>query len=130
MVMATLFPYNRTIGRREYAVRLVACIAVSAPVLVWRWHVVQAQQPTEALGFLAVLVIVLAVIQAQMIARLRDMHAPVVISALVFVPYLNAAAALALLLFPSGSLRPIAPAGIAADAASSARGASRRTFGP
>lgn len=96
-----LFPYTRAVGRGEYAVRLLVCLVVSVPVLVWRWQVVRAHHPTEALIFLAVLVVVLVVIQAQVIGRLRDADASILLSGLVFVPYLNAAFALALLLLPS-----------------------------
>ena len=92
-----LFPYTRSIGRGEYAVRLLACLIVSVPVLLWRWQVVQAGQAGQALLFLAVLVLVLVVIQAQMIGRLRNIEASILLSGLVFVPYLNAAFALALL---------------------------------
>lgn len=100
-MMAAIFPYNSRIGRGEYALRLLACLALSAPVLAWRGQVVRAQRADEALLFLAVLLIVLLVIHAQMVARLRDMRASVFLSGLVLVPYLNAAAALAFLLFPS-----------------------------
>lgn len=109
-MIGAVFPYARTIGRGEYAIRLLVCLVVSVPVLVWRWEVVRAQRPGEALVFLAVLVLVLVVIQAQVIGRLRDVDASILLSGLVFVPYLNAAFALALLLFPSRAARPtVAP---------------------
>ncbi|MEJ2668554.1 MAG: hypothetical protein P8Z81_15920 [Deinococcales bacterium] len=98
-----LFPYTRDVGRKEYALRLFLSVAISAPVLWWRWQVVRTHQPTEALIFVGVLIVVLVVIQAQLIGRLRDMGASILISGLVFVPYLNAALALALLFFPSRS---------------------------
>jgi len=99
-MVAALFPYTRAVGRKDYALRLFLCAVISAPVLWWRWQVVQAQQPTQALIFVGVLIVVLAVIQAQLVGRLRDMGASPVISGLVFVPYVNAALALALLFFP------------------------------
>jgi len=92
-----LFPYTRSIGRGEYAIRLVACLVVSVPVLLWRWQVVRAGQAGQALLFLAVLILVLVVIQAQVIGRLRNVDASILLSGLVFIPYLNAAFALALL---------------------------------
>ncbi len=96
-----LFPYTRSIGRGEYAVRLLACLIVSVPVLLWRWQVIRAGQAGQALLFLAVLVLVLVVIQAQMIGRLRNIEASILFSGLVFIPYLNAAVALALLVPPT-----------------------------
>lgn len=113
-----LFPYNRRVGQREYALRLFLCLVISAPVLWWRWQVVRAQQPTEALIFVGVLVVVLAAIQMQLIGRLRDMGASVAISWLTYVPYVNAALALALLFFP-GQAR----AGVGAERHSQAGGA-------
>lgn len=103
-----LFPYTRSIGRGEYAVRLLVCLVASVPVLLWRWQVVQAGQAGQALLFLAALILVLVVIQAQVIGRLRNIDASMLLSGLVFVPYLNAAFALALLVPPT---RTPAPAG-------------------
>jgi len=102
-----LFPYTRRVGRWEYAVRLLACLLVSVPILAWRWHVVRAHQANEALLFLAVLVLALVVIQAQLIARLRDIHASILLSGLVFVPYVNAALAFGLLFVPSRVPAPV-----------------------
>jgi len=96
-----LFPYTRRIPRGEYAVRILACLLVSVPLLWWRWHIVRARQPTEALIFIVLLLVALAIIHAQVMGRLRDMNAPLLISALVFVPYVNAVVALGLLPFPS-----------------------------
>ncbi|MEJ2287194.1 MAG: hypothetical protein P8Y02_00870 [Deinococcales bacterium] len=103
-MLQALFPYTRRIGRGEYALRLLACLVVSIPVLLWRWEVVRTRQPGEGLLFLAVLVLVLALIQAQVIGRLRDVDASILLSGLVFIPYVNAAFALALLLFPGRTL--------------------------
>jgi len=100
-MLDTLFPYTRQVGRKEYALRLFLCLVISVPVLWWRWQVVRTQQPNEALVFVGVLLVVLVVIQAQLVGRLRDMGASAVISGLAFVPYVNAALALALLFFPS-----------------------------
>lgn len=100
-MLDALFPYNREVGRKEYALRLLLCLVISAPVLWWRWQVVRAQQPNEALIFIGVLIVVLAVIQTQLVGRLRDMGASPMISFVVFIPYVNLVFALALLLFPS-----------------------------
>lgn len=99
-MLDALFPFTRAIGRKAYALRLLGCTVISAPVVWWRSEVVQTRQPTEALIFLLVLIVVLVIIQAQVIGRLRDMHASILISGLIYVPYVNAALALALLLFP------------------------------
>lgn len=96
-----LFPYARQVGRKEYALRFFLCLVISLPILWWRWQVVRTQHPTEALIFVGVLIVVLLVIQAQLVGRLRDMGASPVVSWLVFIPYVNAALAVALLFFPS-----------------------------
>lgn len=101
-----LFPYTRRIPRGEYAVRILACLLVSVPLLWWRWHIVRVRQPTEALVFIALLLLALAIIHAQVMGRLRDIDAPLLISALVFVPYVNAIVALGLLPFPSRAAAP------------------------
>lgn len=105
-MLDTLFPYTRRIGRGEYAVRVLICLVVSVPLLWWRWLIVRNHHPAEALLFIALLLIALTIIHAQVIGRLRDMNAPLLISALVFVPYVNAVVALGLLLFPSRSQQP------------------------
>lgn len=114
-MLESLFPYTRSVGRKEYALRLFVCLVISAPVLWWRWQVVAAQQATQALIFVAVLIVVLAVIQAQVVGRLRDMGASFLISALVLVPYVNAALALALLFFPGQARAGSKPSSQAAN---------------
>lgn len=105
-MIAALFPYARRLRRGEYAVRLLLGLLLSAPLLWWRWQVVRAGHPTEALLFLAALIVLLVIIQAQTIARLRDADASMLFSVLVYVPYLNLAFALALLLLPSRAALP------------------------
>lgn len=99
-MVAVLFPYTRSIGRGEYAIRLLVCLLISVPLLLWRWQVVHGGHVPETLAFLGVLLVALFVIQAQTIPRLRDADASMLLSFLVYVPYLNAAFALALLLLP------------------------------
>lgn len=113
-MLEILFPYTRRIGRGEYAVRVLACLALSAPLLWWRGVIVRVPNQAEALLFIALLLIVLAIAHAQVIGRLRDMKAPLLISALVFVPYVNAVVALDLLLFPGHAPEPAAGVGSAA----------------